>query len=111
MKLAVVGAGSTYTPELVDGLVRMRELLPLAELALHDVDPARLELLAAMAGRMLEHAGMATAITATADLDAAVDGSAAVVVQLRVGGQAARIVDESLPASRADLPERVAVPA
>jgi alpha-galactosidase/6-phospho-beta-glucosidase family protein len=38
VKLAVVGAGSTYTPELVDGLIRMRDLLPVEELTLLDSD-------------------------------------------------------------------------
>ncbi|HWE82018.1 MAG TPA: hypothetical protein VG265_10230 [Gaiellaceae bacterium] len=97
MKLAVVGAGSTYTPELVDGLIRMRELLPLDELALLDSDPRRLEILTGMTRRMLEHAGYPLALVPTESLDEAVEGAAAVLVQLRVGGQAARIVDETLP--------------
>ena len=97
MKLAVVGAGSTYTPELVDGLVRMRELLPVEELALHDVDPVRLGILAGMTRRMLDRGGHAARTTATTDLDEAVEGADAVLIQLRVGGQAVRIVDESVP--------------
>ena len=57
MKLAVVGAGSTYTPELVDGLLRLRELLPVAELALIDTDDRRLEILTGMTRRMLARGG------------------------------------------------------
>jgi 6-phospho-beta-glucosidase len=97
VKLAVVGAGSTYTPELVDGLVRMRDLLPVQHLALHDVDPERLGILAGMTRRMLDRGGHPAETTETTRLDEAVEGADAVLLQLRVGGQAVRIVDESVP--------------
>ena len=97
MKLAVVGAGSTYTPELVDGLIRMRDLLPVEELALVDTDPRRLEILTGMSRRMFARVGHPARIAPTLRLEEAVDGAAAVLIQLRVGGQAARMVDESLP--------------
>jgi 6-phospho-beta-glucosidase len=97
MKVAVVGAGSTYTPELVDGLVRMQSLLPVADLALTDVDEGRLDVLTAMTQRMLDRGGHPARVTRTTSLDEAVEGADAVLVQLRVGGQAARIVDETLP--------------
>jgi 6-phospho-beta-glucosidase len=97
MKLAVVGAGSTYTPELIDGLVRMRDLLPVDELALIDTDERRLAILTAMSQRMLARGDHPARLTSTLSLEEGVDGAAAVLIQLRVGGQAARIVDESLP--------------
>jgi 6-phospho-beta-glucosidase len=97
MKLAVVGAGSTYTPELVDGLIRMRALLPVDELALLDVDPERLRILGAMTRRMLARGGWELKLDETTDLDRAVEGADAVLIQLRVGGQTQRMVDESLP--------------
>ena len=97
MKLAVVGAGSTYTPELVDGLVRLRGVLPVEELALVDTDHDRLRILAGMTRRMLDRAGHPAAVLATPRLEEGVEGAAAVLVQLRVGGQAARVVDETLP--------------
>jgi 6-phospho-beta-glucosidase len=97
MKLAVVGGGSTYTPELVDGLIRLRDLLPVSELALVDPDRDRLELLGAMTGRMLRRGEHPAKLTVTGDLDEAIDGAAAVLIQLRVGGQTQRMVDESLP--------------
>ncbi|HET8662632.1 MAG TPA: hypothetical protein VFM55_27160 [Micromonosporaceae bacterium] len=53
MKLTIVGAGSTYTPEVVDGLVRLGHQLDITELALHDVSTVRLGLLAVMSRRML----------------------------------------------------------
>ncbi|HEX3806354.1 MAG TPA: hypothetical protein VHV52_06195, partial [Gaiellaceae bacterium] len=97
MKLAVVGAGSTYTPELIDGLIRMRDLLPVDELALIDTDERRLAILTAMSQRMLARGDHPARLTSTLSLEEGVDGAAAVLIQLRVGGQAARIVDESLP--------------
>jgi 6-phospho-beta-glucosidase len=97
MKLVVVGGGSTYTPELVDGLVRMRELLRLEELVLHDPDEERLRIVGGLARRMLERGGHPARLTLATELEPAVEGADAVVVQLRVGGQAARVVDESLP--------------
>ncbi|HZP73154.1 MAG TPA: hypothetical protein VFA97_07225 [Gaiellaceae bacterium] len=97
MKLAVVGAGSTYTPELVDGLVRMRDLLPVDEIALVDTDERRLAILTSMTRRMLARGGHPARLTSTLSLEEGADGAAAVLIQLRVGGQQARIVDESLP--------------
>jgi 6-phospho-beta-glucosidase len=97
VKLAVVGAGSTYTPELVDGLVRMRELLPLDELALCDPAADRLAILTGMTKRMLARGGHPAHLTSTGRLDEVVEGADAVLIQLRVGGQAARMVDESVP--------------
>lgn len=97
MKLAVVGAGSTYTPELVDGLVRMQELLPVEELALLDVDERRLEILGGMTRRMLDRGGHPARVTLTTRLEDAAEGADAVLIQLRVGGQAVRMVDESVP--------------
>ena len=57
MKLAIVGGGSTYTPELIDGFARLREVLPLEEIHLVDPDEHRLALVAGMSQRMLAHAG------------------------------------------------------
>jgi 6-phospho-beta-glucosidase len=97
VKLAVVGAGSTYTPELVDGLVRMRDLLPVEEIALVDTDERRLGILTGMTRRMLARGGHPASVLPTGNLEEGVQGAAAVLIQLRVGGQAARMVDESLP--------------
>ena len=96
-KIAVIGGGSTYTPELVDGLVRRADRLPLDELALLDVDPERLEVVGGLAGRMLRRAGWSGRLTLTQDREAAIEGADFVLIQLRVGGQAARLVDETLP--------------
>jgi 6-phospho-beta-glucosidase len=97
MKLVVVGAGSTYTPELVSGLSRERDRLDLRELVLHDVDAERLEVVGGMARRMLERQRFAGEVALTEDLDRALDGADFVLVQIRVGGQAARLLDETVP--------------
>ena len=57
MKLAVVGGGSTYTPEVIDGLVRLRAQLPVDDLWLHDTNEERLAVVAGFARRMLDRAG------------------------------------------------------
>jgi 6-phospho-beta-glucosidase len=97
VKVAVVGGGSTYTPELVEGFVRRAEGFPVDELVLLDPDRARLEVVGGLAGRMLERAGYAGRLLLTSDEDEAVDGASFVIVQLRVGGQAARLLDETIP--------------
>ncbi|MFC8393453.1 6-phospho-beta-glucosidase [Streptomyces sp. NPDC057238] len=97
MKLTVVGGGSTYTPELVDGFARLRDTLPITELVLTDPAKDRLELIGALSRRIFARQGHPGTITTTADLDAAVDGADAVLLQLRVGGQAARQQDETWP--------------
>ncbi|MFJ3665208.1 6-phospho-beta-glucosidase [Streptomyces sp. NPDC090106] len=97
MKLTVVGGGSTYTPELVDGFARLRDTLPIGELVLVDPAAERLDLVGGLARRIFARQGHPGRITTTADLDAGVEGADAVLLQLRVGGQAARQQDETWP--------------
>ncbi len=97
MKLAVVGGGSTYTPELVDGLARLGGVLDVDELVLVDPDAERLAVVGGFAGRILAERGARTQLTLTGRLDEGVDGAAAVLLQFRVGGQAARAGDETFP--------------
>ncbi len=93
MKVAVVGGGSTYTPELVSGLTR----LDVDECVLEDVDADRREIVGGMARRMLARQGFAGRLEVTGDLDTAVDGADFVLIQIRVGGQDARLRDETVP--------------
>ncbi|MEV7284024.1 6-phospho-beta-glucosidase [Streptomyces sp. NPDC093252] len=97
MKLTVVGGGSTYTPELVDGFARLRDTLPIEELVLVDPAPERLELVGGLARRIFAKQGHPGRIVTTFDLDEGVEGADAVLLQLRVGGQAAREQDETWP--------------
>ena len=97
LKLAVVGGGSTYTPELVDGFTRRADRVPVDEIALLDIDPERLAIVGGLAERMLARQGWTGRVLQTTDRDAAIDGADFVLVQLRVGGQRARLGDETLP--------------
>lgn len=97
MKLAVVGGGSTYTPELIDGFARLRDTLPIEELVLVDPAADRLELVGGLARRIFAKQDHAGRITTTTDVDAGVADADAVLLQLRVGGQAARERDETWP--------------
>src|SRR6185503_8942869 len=83
IKLAVVGGGSTYTPELIEGIARRSARLPVDELVLLDI-------VGGLAGRMLHRLGWGGQLTLTGDAEAAIDGASFVLIQLRVGGQAAR---------------------
>jgi 6-phospho-beta-glucosidase len=93
MKLAVIGSGSTYTPELVSGLSR----LEVSELALHDIDAERREVVGSLARRMLDAQSYTGGLELTDDLDRALDGADYVLIQIRVGGQEARLRDETVP--------------
>jgi 6-phospho-beta-glucosidase len=90
-----VGGGSTYTPELVDGFAR----LPFAvdEVVLIDPSSSRLDIVGSFGRRILSHQGSPTRLTWTGDLDAGLTGADVVLLQLRVGGQATRISDETFP--------------
>ncbi|HEX6508965.1 MAG TPA: 6-phospho-beta-glucosidase [Chloroflexota bacterium] len=93
-KICVIGAGSTYTPELIEGLIDRADVLPIRELALADIDAERLDILSEMARRMFQAAGQDVTVTAAHDRRRAIDGADFVLNQIRVGGQAARIRDE-----------------
>ncbi|WP_189213047.1 family 4 glycosyl hydrolase [Actinokineospora fastidiosa] len=95
MKVAVVGGGSTYTPELIDGFARLDATVD--ELVLIDPAAERLAVVGAFARRILDRYGHPGTLSWTDDLDAGLDGADVVLIQLRVGGQAARISDETFP--------------
>jgi 6-phospho-beta-glucosidase len=95
MKVAVIGGGSTYTPELADGIGR---LLPdLTELFLVDPDPDRLAVVGPVSARIMAAHGHPGQVRWTSSLDEGADGADAILFQLRVGGQAARQRDETWP--------------
>jgi 6-phospho-beta-glucosidase len=97
LKLAVIGGGSTYTPELVDGFAKRADRVTVDEIALHDIDPERLDIVAGLAERMLHRQGWPGRVLRTTDRSEALDGADFVLIQLRVGGQRARLGDETLP--------------
>jgi 6-phospho-beta-glucosidase len=96
MKLAVIGGGSTYTPELIDGILRRADRLPITHIHLVDINLDRLTTIAAFAQRMAKAAGSEITIESGTDLRAGITGADFVVSQFRVGTQAARHRDEML---------------
>ena len=96
MKVAVIGGGSTYTPELVNGFLARTETLPLTELWLMDIDAERLNIVGGFAQRMVTAKGTPFKIVLTLDQRAAVQGASYVITQLRVGQMPARRADEYL---------------
>ncbi len=96
MKVAVIGGGSTYTPELVTGFLARRATFPLTELWLMDVDAERLKIVGGFAQRMVVAKGAPFKVVLTQDQREAVHGAAYVTTQLRVGMMPARRADEYL---------------
>ena len=96
MKIAVIGGGSTYTPELVNGFLDRIKSLPLTELWLMDIDPQRLEIVGGFAQRMVAARASPFKVVLTTDQRLAVTGAAYVTTQIRVGHMPARVADEYL---------------
>jgi 6-phospho-beta-glucosidase len=96
MKIAVIGGGSTYTPELVKGFLERTAQLPLRELWLMDVDQHRLAIVGGFVQRMVEAQGRPFRVVLTTDRREALAGAAYVCTQLRVGQMEARRQDEYL---------------
>lgn len=94
--LCIVGAGGSYTPEIVEGVLE-REGLTVAEISLTDTDPARLSVMEGLTRRMIAAKGRRIDVRASADLAVAAAGADFVVTQIRVGGMAARQIDEIIP--------------
>ena len=97
MKVAVIGGGSSYTPELVEGLIAQWDVLPVGELWLMDVDERKLEICGALARRMVAASGQPMEVLTTGDRVRAIAGAQFVVSQVRVGGLEARVLDERIP--------------
>lgn len=97
MKFTILGAGSSYTPELLDEMIVRRESLPIDELVLYDIDPKRLEVMAGFCERYSAKRGFDIKIRGTMDLDDALYGAAFVDTQIRVGGNRQRVKDEKIP--------------
>ena len=96
MKLTVIGGGSTYTPELVNGFLSRADSLPVDELWLMDSDAVRLEIVGGFAQRMAAAQGSPFEVVLSTDRRASIAGASYVITQLRVGMMAARRADEYL---------------
>jgi len=97
LKAAIIGAGSTYTPELIEGIITRRESLNFQTIYLMDINREKLETVGTLAERMLVSKGFKGRIVLSGDLDESVAGADYVFAQIRVGGMAARIRDEKIP--------------
>jgi 6-phospho-beta-glucosidase len=97
IKVSVIGAGSSYTPELIEGFVESWSDLPVSQVTLMDIDERRLDVVAGLARRMVETAGVDIRIEQTLQRREAIEGSRFVVSQIRVGGVDARLLDETIP--------------
>ena len=96
MKIVVIGGGSTYTPELVSGFLKLKDQLPMTELVLMDIHPQRLEVVGGFAQRIVKSKGEPFRISMTTDRQEALSGAAYVITQFRVGMMPARRGDEYL---------------
>ena len=97
MRIAVIGAGSSYTPEIIEKLVELSEQLPVEKISLMDIDPVRLGIMLGFSQRYAAHRGYAAEIIGTLDRREALIGADFVISQFRVGGNAARVNDEKIP--------------
>ena len=96
MKITVIGGGSTYTPELVNGFLARAERLPLTELWLMDIDKERLDVVGGFAQRMVKAKGKPFKVVLSLNQREAITGASYVITQLRVGMMPARRGDEYL---------------
>lgn len=97
IKIAIIGAGSTYTPELIEGMIKRKDSLPLREIVLMDIDRHKLGIVGHLAQRMLVTHGIECECRLTEDLDEALVGADFVLAQIRVGKLPARVLDETIP--------------
>ncbi len=97
LKIAVVGAGSPYTPELIEGLARFRDKLPVREIYLMDINERRLEIMLGFCRRFAKHLDYNVKIEATTDRKTAFKNADFINTQIRVGGNERRVFDEKIP--------------
>ena len=99
MKITIVGAGSSYTPEILEKLSEMREELPVTSIALMDLNEERLNIVSGFCERYAKHLKLDIVFERTTKLEEALPGSDFLIVQIRVGGNTARVNDEKIPLS------------
>jgi 6-phospho-beta-glucosidase len=99
LKFVVIGGGSSYTPELAEGIIKRHDSLPLRELVLVDVEMGKekVGIIRDLVDRMFKKAGLYVSVSSTLDRESALPGADFVISQFRVGGLKARAKDESIP--------------
>lgn len=97
LKIAVIGSGSTYTPEMIQGFIKRKDVLDVNSFYMMDIDQEKNEIVAGLTKRMLAANGMHPEFVLTDNLEEAVRGADYVLGQIRVGLMDARIQDEKIP--------------
>ncbi|MBR3795290.1 MAG: 6-phospho-beta-glucosidase [Clostridia bacterium] len=97
MKISIVGAGSSYTPELLEEMCNRRDSLPVKEIVLYDINKERLDIMTSFCQRFAAKRDLDVKIRSTMSLDDAVEGADFVDTQIRVGGNEQRVIDEKIP--------------
>ena len=98
LKIVVIGGGSSYTPELIEGLLNRYHEMPVASLWLVDIEEGKekVEIIAGLARRMIAKAGLTIEVVATLDRESALRDADFVCSQFRAGCLDARISDERI---------------
>jgi 6-phospho-beta-glucosidase len=97
LKAAIIGAGSTYTPELIEGFINRSESLNFKTFYLMDINKKKLEIVGGLVKRMFASKGFSGKLVFTQNLDEALTGADYIFAQIRVGEMPARILDEKIP--------------
>lgn len=98
MKICIIGAGSTYTPELIEGVINKKDSLPVTEIDFMDIDERKLNIVGSLCQRMISSAGLpCTTRLVLNDYETALKGADFVLAQIRVGKLPARVKDEKIP--------------
>ncbi len=95
LKIAVIGGGSTYTPELIEGFIRYYDELPIERITLMDISEDRLQIVGDLVKRML--GDLPVALIRTTNRIEAITNADFVITQMRIGGLGARAQDEQIP--------------
>ncbi len=101
LKLVIIGGGSSYTPEIIEGIIRRHDSFPVSDIILVDIEEGKekLEIIGSLAKRMIDKSKKAIRISWTLDRKQALQNADFVSTQIRVGGLAARAKDERIPLS------------
>ena len=97
VKIAIIGGASAFTPGIIEGLFVEEAVLAGAEICLMDIDEEKLAIVAALSAQMIQARGALYTITHTTNRTEALQGTDYVLTQVRVGGLAARALDERIP--------------
>ena len=97
INVTVIGSGSTYCPELIDGFLKRQDSLKIKKIAFMDIDERKRTIVGNLCLRMLKAAGIECETLLTDDLDLALQGADFVITQIRVGKLPARYLDETIP--------------